>query len=148
MKIKFIIINALFILLITVKSFAETSIKAEVDKTQITADEVLTYKITIGSTEKKIPQPKLPQFKGFNLISQSQSSSISFGKDNIKTILVYEFILSPIKQGEFKIESSVVTVGGKTYSSQSYQIKVTAGKIKPRILPEKIKPESQEEITL
>jgi hypothetical protein len=155
MKIMFVFIITLFILLIKVNSFAETSIKAEVNKTRITTDETLDYKLTIISTEKNIPQPELPQFKDFNLISQSQSSSISFGKNTIKTILVYEFILNPLKEGEFKIESSIISVGGKTSSTQSFEIKVTAGKIKPQVppkekpsQPEEIQPELKEQITL
>ncbi len=57
-------------------AFAEISIQAEIDKLEITADEVLIYKVTVNSEEKKMPKPAMPEFNGFEVVSQSQSSNI------------------------------------------------------------------------
>ncbi len=136
--------------------FAETSIKAEVDKTRISTDEILTYKLIITSTERKLPAPQVPKFEGFAVVSQAQSSTITSVKSNIKTILVYAFILAPIDIGRFKIGPSLIKIKNKTYSTDTFEIEVTQGKVKPKVpaekkpsVPEESLPESEQpQITL
>lgn len=145
-----------FVFLFITPAFAETTMKAEVNKTRITTDETLTYKITIISTDKSISKPQIPKFEGFNAISQLQSSNISFVKAGIKTTLVYTFILSPADTGKFKIEPSHLKIRNKTYSTDSFEIEVIQGKARPMPKsketprqPEEILPETEEpQITL
>ncbi len=118
----------LLIVLLVIKSvFAETSIKAEVDKTSITTNDTLTYKIIITSSEKTLPQPEAFKFNGFNIISQAQSSTVSLVKSEVKTILVCAFILMPQSTGKFKIAPAVIKVKNKAISSQAFEIEVTPG---------------------
>lgn len=137
MQIRFIIFIAAFIFLFMANVFAQTSIKAEVDKTSLSTDEDLTYKTIITSSEKKLPSPQVPKFEGFDIVSQAQSSTISFVKSEIKTILVYVYILAPTNIGKFKIGPSTIKIENKTYSTDTFQIEVTQGKAKPKNLPEK-----------
>lgn len=156
MKFKLIISTLLLIFFSAANAFAEISIKAEVDKTSITTDESLIYKVIITSTENEAPQPQTPDFTGFNVLSQAQSSTFSYLKTGPKTILVLAFILVPNDIGKFKIEPSVIKLKGKTYSTDSFEIEVTQGKAKPQAppeekptLPEESQPESdQPKITL
>ena len=151
-----IISTLLLILFSTAPAFAEISIKAEVDKTSISTDETLTYKLIITSTDNQAPEPEVPKFTGFNVISQAQSSTFSYLKTGPKTVLVFAFILAPLEAGKFKIEPSVIKLKGKTYSADSFEIEVTQGKAKPKAppeekqtLPEKFPSESdQPQITL
>ncbi len=154
---KTIIYNIIFIFLSSALAFAQIPIKAEVDKTSISTDEVLTYKLTITSTEKNIPQPQIPEFKGFHIISQAQSSTFSFLKSGSQTIVVYAFILVPQDTGKFQIEPSKINLAGKTYYTDSFEIEVTIGESKPQTpkeveplpLPEESIPESEQpKITL
>lgn len=153
---KIIVSIAIFIFLLTASSFAETSIKADVDKLSLNTDETLTYKITIASSDKKLPAPQLPEFEGLNVVSQAQSSTVSFVKGDIKTILVYAFILVPSEVGKFKIDPATIKIRGKTYSTDSFEIEVSQGKIRPGVpkeekpaLPGESLPESKEpQITL
>lgn len=110
------------------------------DKISIATDETLTYKLTIASPERKISQPELPKFENFYILSQAQSSTVSLGKSKIKTILVYTYILAPKEIGKFKIEPSQIKIKGKVYSSESFEIAVTAGKVPPLAPPEKEEP--------
>ena len=145
-----------FIFLFISMAFAEISIKAEVGKTSITTDETLTYKLIITSTEKQVPQPEVPKFEGFNVVSQAQSSTFSYLKTGPKTILVFAFILTPTDIGKFKIEPSSIALEGKTYATDTFEIEVTPDKARPKTpleqrpsQPEKIQPESEEpQITL
>jgi len=155
-KIKLIIFIILSVLFSVGPAFAEISIKAEVDKTSITTDEALTYKLIITSTDNEAPQPQTPDFAGFNVLSQAQSSTFSYLKTGPKTILVLAFILAPLEVGKFRIEPSVIKLKGKTYAADSFEIEVVQGKAKPQAppeekpaLPEESQPESEQpQITL
>jgi hypothetical protein len=156
MRNKTLVITLLLIFSACIKAFAETTIKAEVDKLSITLDETVTYKLIIGSTEKRLPEPTVPDFAGFNVISQAQSSTISFVKGGIQSVLVYAFILEPQAVGKFKIKPSLIKVKNKTISSAGFEIEVKpekpgtkkAPEEKPAPLPE-APPESQEpQVTL
>lgn len=153
---KIIIILAIFISLFTATVLAETTLKAEADKTSLTTDETLTYKLTITSSAKKILLPKFPKFEGFVVLSQAQTSEISIAKGTQKTFVVYVFILAPAKIGTLKIEPSQIQIEGKDYSSDAFEITVTQGKAKPQpktepepSLPEELPQESEQpQITL
>lgn len=155
MKEKLVI--ALFsILLCAASAFGEVTIKAEVDKAKITSDEAITYKLTITSFEKNVPSPQLPEFKGFEIVSQSESSSASFTKSELKVVIVYAFVLVPADTGKLIIEPSSIKINDVTYASDSFEIEVSPGKIKPTpkpkkepSLPEELLPETgQPQITL
>lgn len=151
MKKKVIISILIFIFLFTTTAFAQNlSLKAEIDKTSVTTDETLTYKLTITSTEKQLPQPALPKFEGFSVLSSTQTSNISISTGKLNTSLVYVFVLVPIDIGKFKIEASEIKIKGKVYSSEEFEIEVTQGKIKPKTkpkleppLPKEYQPESE-----
>ncbi|MCX5708252.1 MAG: BatD family protein [Candidatus Omnitrophica bacterium] len=128
-----IFIFSIFMFFAQTAVFADTTIKAEVDKPVVTMDELLTYKLTVASTEKNIPSPKIPELKSFSIVSQAQSSTVSFVQGGMQTVLVFAFILLPKETGKIKIEPAQVTVVGKVYSSQACQIEVKQGisKIQP-----------------
>lgn len=138
------------------RASAEISIKAEVDKISITTDENLTYKLIITSTQDKIPEPQVPKFTGFTVLSQAQSSTFSYLKTGPKTILVFAFVLAPTDIGKFKIEPSAIKIKDQTYSTDTFEIEVTQGEARPKApsepespLPEERLPKSdQPQITL
>ncbi len=130
MKIALVLVFSVFLLSPVTKVFAETTLKAELDKVSITTDEMLTYKLTLASTEKKIPAFKVPGFQNLAIVSQAQSSTVSFQKGGMQSILVYVFILLPKAAGKFKIEPAQVIVNGKVYASQGFQIEVKQGVVR------------------
>lgn len=121
-------------------AFAQTSVKAEVDKTSITTDEVITYKLVITSPEKNVSELQLPEFTGFSLISSAQSSMVSVTGGQTKTILVYAFILSPAAEGDFKIGPSTVKINNETISTDSFEIKIKRAIPRPGTGPQDNKP--------
>lgn len=135
LKIWYIILFFLFSLFSP--AFAQPSIKSEVDKKQISLGDNITYKITINSEASVIPELKIPVFKGFNVLSDVQSSNVSLGSEGIKTTLIRAFILQSVETGKFKIEPSSVILEGKNYMSAEIEIEVKPGKIKPQQLPKK-----------
>ncbi len=154
---KIIILLGIFASLFIATAFAQTSIKAEVDKMSLTTDEALTYKLTITSFEKDIPTPQLPKFTGFDAISSAQSSAMTFTKGGVKSIVTYAFVLVPTGIGKFKIEPSQIKTKNKTFSSGDFEIEVKQGKgslqAQPQQktpIPEETPPETEEspQITL
>ena len=141
---KIIILSVIFTSLFIAKAFAQASIKAEVDKTTVTSDDIITYKLIITSSEKNIPKPQLPKFTGFKIISSAQSSTVSFIKGDVKTIVVYAFVLIPTDKGTFKIEPSSIKIKNETYSTGTLEIEVKQGKVKPKAEPEQKPPQPEE----
>jgi hypothetical protein len=133
-----LLVCTLLVFVFLAAALAQTEIKAEVDKTTLSTDETLTYKIVVTSSEKVLPQPKVPGFEGFKVVSQAQSSTISFVRGGAKSILVYAFILAPKDKGKFRITPSSIKVKDKQYSSPAFEIEVKPGK-------EKTEPPSIEE---
>lgn len=130
-------------------AYAETSVKAQVDKTGITTDEALAYKLTVTSSEKELPLPQLPGFKGFAVASSAQSSQVRISAGKLENSAVYVFILYPQQTGKLKIGPSQIKIKGKVYSSEAFEIEVKQGKAKPKpktetgpALPRKSLPEA------
>lgn len=134
---KIIILSIVFVGLFISVSFAQTSIKAEVDKTSLSVSEPLTYKLTITSSDKDIPAPQLPKFTGFQVISSAQSSSLTFANGEAKAVVIYAFVLSPIEIGKFKIGPSSVKIKNETFSTVDFEIDVKQGKPKSKVEPKK-----------
>lgn len=126
-------------------AFAQTSIKAEIDKTILTTDEVLTYKLIITSLEKEIPLPQIPKFTGFKVVSSAQSSSVTFIKGSMKTIVVYAFVLLPEGSGKLKIEPTSIKINKEMFSTGAFEVEVRKGNAQPKAAS-KIKPAIPEEI--
>lgn len=132
--IKIFLLAAFITLSLQASCLAATSIKAEVDKTSISAQETLTYKLVITSSEEHLPAPSIPAFKDFRIVSQAQSSSVSLLSPEARTVLVFIFILAPTKAGTLKIEPASIAVKGATYTSEPLEVTVIPGASGEKIL--------------
>jgi hypothetical protein len=130
---KIILSIIIFILSFISWVFAETAIKAEINKTKLTTDQTLTYKIIITSDESKLPALSVPEFEGFNLVSSVQSQSLSFKPNNVKTTFIYTFVLAPTAIGKFKIQPSQIRIKNQIFSTQTFEIEVMQGKRKMQV---------------
>jgi hypothetical protein len=127
---------------------AQEKITAEVDKLKLATDDELTYKLNIVSDKTNTAFPKIPDFKGFRVISQAQSTTVSFQKDRPDVLMTYVYILVPSAPGKFTIGPSSVRIAGKDYSSRSFDIEVTQGKNPPNPVPEDNSDEEHPKTTL
>ena len=105
---------------------------AEVDKAKASTDDEITYKLNIVSDKNNTSDPQLPDFKGFQVISQAQSTTVSFQKGRPDVLMTYVYILVPIAPGKFTIGPSSVKISGKSYSTRSFDIEVTQGEGPPK----------------
>jgi hypothetical protein len=127
MKTRFFSALAL-VILCAGSCFAETTIKAELDKQSVSLDETVTYKVTVISTERQVPPPAFPDLgKRLAVLSQVQSSRVSFTAGGLKTMLVYVFVLLPREAGTTEIGPSAITVNGKKITSEKFTLEVKPG---------------------
>ena len=112
---------------------APAAIKVETDKQAVSTDDLLTCKVTITSAQRDLAQPQLPDFKGFAVVSQAQSSTVTVKEAAVNTILVFVFVLKPVETGTLTIGSAAITVEGRNYSSPPVTIEVKPGKLKPAV---------------
>lgn len=147
MRLRIFLLGMFFMMLVAAPGLADLAIKAQVSKTALTADEVINYKVTIALSKERLPEPKFPEFKGFSVLSSVQSSSVSFAGKEISTTLGYEFILAPLDTGKFKIEPCQLSIAGRIYASEAFEIEVKPAKTplpqKPP-QPPRIQPEPEE----
>ncbi|MDD4953686.1 MAG: BatD family protein [Candidatus Omnitrophica bacterium] len=136
MKTRYLLLIALFLFLLYTTVFAQATIKAEVDKTDLSTDQTLTYKLIISSSGQEQVIPKAPDFKGFQVVSSARSSQVSFEKNQIKKSATYLFVLSPEKAGDYQIGPATVKIGKDNYTTQTIDIKVKEGTRPPVQEPE------------
>lgn len=129
--VKRAVLCLLFLVMAAAIAFAQTSIKAEVDKISLTTDEVLTYKVTVVSSERNVPLPELPKFDGFKILSQAQSRSFNLSAGSARNSFVFILLLAPLKTGELKIPPCTIKLDGKNYSTDTFKIEIKQGKFKP-----------------
>ncbi len=123
MRYALISIFSVFMLCLPTAAFARPGlrVRAEVDKTLINMDELLTYKLTVTSSEKNIPA-KFPDFTDFAVVSMQES--VSFQQGSKLTTRVLVVVLAPRKTGKLEINSAQVTFLDKVYFSRRFRIKV------------------------
>ncbi len=120
-----------FILLTTViRIYGEISISASVDKNEISLSDQLTLQVTVTGKISNLPNPTIPTIPDFQIYSSGRSQNITIINGQINSSVVFNYILSPRKVGEFIIEPFSINYQGKVYQTQPITIKVVQGKVK------------------
>jgi len=123
MKAKFILCLIVFLLAAS-SAFCETTINSDVDKTTLSVGEELVFKVTVISSERQVSAPKIENFEGFVILSQAESSTVTFDQGGGKSMLVYVYVLTPVHEGTLKIKPVTITVKNKTYATEALSITV------------------------
>lgn len=103
---------------------AAFSISASVDKTVVAINDSLQLEITIKSDSRSIPDPDIPEIKGFEIYSSGKSSNISFINGKFSSSVVFSYTLVPRFIGKFKIPPVIVYSGGKRHMTEEIEIEV------------------------
>ncbi len=128
---RYVFLCALWISFAT-SCWAGVTMKAEVDKKQLTTDEVVTYKCSVDLGAQEIEDFTPPSFNDFSVLSTFRSSHITFEKNTPKTTVIFVFVIAPLKTGTLSISPSVIkTKKGETVRSESFDLVVTEGRNKP-----------------
>ncbi|MFA4991000.1 MAG: BatD family protein [Candidatus Omnitrophota bacterium] len=120
---KFIFIILLFF--ISSVSYAEDIfITAEADKNEIFLDEQVALVITVTGNVSNIPQPSIPDLKGFTSYSSGRSQNISIINGQVSSSVSFTYMLVPNETGDFALGPFTIDYKGRTYSSDPIIIKV------------------------
>ena len=132
----------IFFLLLSVFTFGQVNIIADADKKTLNGREqfVVTVIQEINGNDliQETPLRTPDLLTKFNIIAQG-STQRTFVEPGTKTVinqLVYEFLLEPKQSGKHKIGSFLVTVNGKIYMTDPFDITVREGDFNKKAIAE------------
>jgi hypothetical protein len=131
-KTKSIIVGLIITLLFgltAIPAFAQSQdiVKAEVDRTNLSTDEVLVLTVSVDTSYGSPSRPQLPALDEFELLGSSSGTKISIINGNVSQQATFNYRLHPIQSGELVIDPMKVTIGGITYHTEPIRVNVTQG---------------------
>ena len=125
---KALVIYSILLVLFPLGLSAQDQFTASVDKSTIGENERFTYTVSVQGTG--FGEVKMPQFNEFTVLggpsqSSNQSYEIINGSAKISIRKSISYVLKPSRLGTFTIGPAHVAKDGKTFTSNSVQIKVT-----------------------
>ena len=113
------------------ESFSQIEFKAEITKSKLGLNETFYLGYTVSVEGKELSEDidkeniTFPSLENFEIISGLNQRKVTSFVDKKRTeTYTFFYELKPLKKGKFNIESASITIDGKTYSSNSLQIKV------------------------
>ena len=128
-KLFIAIIIVLVLGLVTIPAYAQSddTVTVQVDRYQLSTDEVLTLTLSVDEAAGNAGQPVLPAMSDFTVIGSSKASQISIINGDMKMEAVYTYQLRPSQAGSLVIDTITVDVNGRTYGTAPLTIEVTQG---------------------
>jgi len=119
-----------FLLLFTTLLAENISIKATVNSTNITLNDLVSYTVEIqGKT--RISDIPAPQGKNFSIVSgPMQSSNIQIINGKMESKKSFTWKLQPLQEGQLVVNGFSVVIDKKKYSADRVEVKVSAARYK------------------
>ena len=114
---------ALYSLAPAAPAFAQASVSATVDRTEVALDDQLTLSIAVQSSQD-VGQPSLPTLPDFDVLSQSSSQSLNITGAGSSISMTYEYVLRPRSQGTKTIPPVEVPVGRRVLRTRPVTVRV------------------------
>ncbi len=109
----------------------DIKIQASISAATVGVNDQFTYSLEISGSAASLPEPELPEFNDFMVLSGPNSStSIQIVNGSMSSTKSNTFYLQPTKEGTFTIPPAVVRYKGKVYKSNSVSIKVTKSAVR------------------
>jgi hypothetical protein len=103
---------------------SQVNISQQISPAEINKDEYATLKIIVENADN-VQQVSPPSLKNFIVLSgPNQESGMSSVNGNVKRYTALVFILKPKQTGKISIDPATVTVGGKSFKTNSTQLLV------------------------
>ncbi len=131
-KTKSLIVGLIITLLFgttAIPVFAQSQdiVKAEVDRTNLSTDEVLVLTVTVDTSYGNPSRPQLPALDEFELLGSSSGTQISIINGNVSQQATFNYRLHPLQIGGLVISPVMVNIGGNTYHTEPIQVHVSQG---------------------
>ena len=124
---KFIpLVIVFFLTLSPYVSATDITVKASVNRTQLSINDVLEYKLTISGAKG---QPNINEsfLKDFSIINRSSQQSYQLINNDFFSSQIKTFQLQPNIEGTIIIPSAKISVSGKSFETEPITITVSAG---------------------
>lgn len=118
----------LFLIIVSTPIFSNVSVSSSVDKTQVSINDSLEYKLVISGAKSSISIDE-SFLKDFSVISRSSSQSYRLVNNEFSASQIKVFILRPQKTGTITIPKAKIKVEGKTLETN--EIKITVKDFQP-----------------
>ncbi|HES59937.1 MAG TPA: protein BatD, partial [Caldithrix sp.] len=133
------------ILLLSLSTAQDVSLKATVSANVMTVDDRFEYSVEVAGKSTSLPDVEFPDFKDFYILSGPNSStSIQFINGSMTSSKTLSFIMQPKAEGKFTIGKAAIEVNGETYTSNAINITVQKGSAKPQ-QPQQQAPKNRED---
>jgi hypothetical protein len=129
-------ICVLFLLASSALAQGGVSVTAEVDRTTIATDDLLTLTVTVAGDYQQLGEPQLPLIGGFNVVGSSRSSQFSMVNGVVTARTVFTYGLQPTGPGTFTIEPITILVNSAPYQTDPITVQVTQGAAPTPMAPE------------
>ena len=114
----------LFLSIAAVCCAEDIIISANADRQEVTLDGQVTLTITVSGNASNIPNPNIPELKGFTAYSSGRSQNLSIINGQVSSSISFNYILVPNNTGEYSLGPFSIDYKGKTYSAGPINIKV------------------------
>jgi len=130
-KIVIAIVTVFLIGLFALPAMAQSPVRAEVDRTDITSDDVLILSIIIEDANGNANEPQFEAMDDFAAQGRSSSTQLSIINGQRSRQTIYQYSLIPTKLGTVTVPAAHVTVDGNAYVTDSIYVNVTQGNGQP-----------------
>jgi hypothetical protein len=135
MKTRYLSLSACLALLLIVAApvlaQGNVTVTAEVDRTGVSTDDLLTLTLTVAGDFQQLGEPQLPLLTGFNLAGSSRSSQFSMVNGVVTARTVFTYRLQPTAPGSLTIEPITVQVNGSAFQTEPITVEVVQGTAPP-----------------
>ena len=136
-------LHCIFLLFSAVFCYSQVTLVAAIDDKEYKVNQKFVFTVILQiSGENMVQQTaiRLPDFSKFDRWGNgSERNTVLLDRGNVDQ-MVYQQVLSPKFPGEFKIGSATVTINGKIYKTEPFEIQVEeADRITPTESPTKFK---------
>ncbi len=106
---------------------AQDVVVAEVDRNDITTDDILNLTVAIDSSLGDPSQPVLPVLDGFEVLGTSRGTQMTIINGDMSMQTTYRYSLRPVARGDFVIEPISVSSNGNVYYTAPIAVRVSQG---------------------
>lgn len=115
------------LLLLSSTLSAEVRVSAELDKPQIALNEQAMLRVTVSGEGSNLPEPQLPPLPDFQIYNAGKAQNFSWINGQASASVVYNFVITPLKEGNFNIPPVRVDAGGQISEAQPLSLQVVRG---------------------
>lgn len=114
-----------FVWVVPSEAGADVSVTLELDRSEATPADTVGMVVSVTGTQQTSGPPTLEGVELFHVTRGGTSSRVEVINGNVRASLDYNYTLQPKHTGAFKVGPALVTVAGKTYTSNTARLLVT-----------------------